>query len=240
MVENRFTRYLIYAIGEIFLVVIGILIAVQVNDWNNDRKLRKEEEAVLRSVISEFEENRQTLNESIDRAERRAGYCTSLLKHIGPDVPSISKDSADYLIQAGLYIHVTVELTDAYLRDLIATGKIHLIRNDSLRYFLANWEKYVFEVKEDESQLFEEKSRLLKPFLIEHYSMSNNWSQRRIGHRSKFEFDHREIFMQSAFEDLVIDKIFQYQLISHGYEDLQLKIEKILYHAKEGVTSLSE
>lgn len=39
--ENRFTRYLIYAIGEIILVVIGILIALQINNWNEDRKEHK-------------------------------------------------------------------------------------------------------------------------------------------------------------------------------------------------------
>ena len=35
LTENRFSRYFIYAIGEIVLVVVGILIALQVNNWNN-------------------------------------------------------------------------------------------------------------------------------------------------------------------------------------------------------------
>ena len=38
--ENRTTRYLLYAIGEIFLVVIGILIALQVSTWNQERQAR--------------------------------------------------------------------------------------------------------------------------------------------------------------------------------------------------------
>ena len=41
--ENRFTKYLIYAIGEIILVVIGILIALQINNWNETQKQNKEE-----------------------------------------------------------------------------------------------------------------------------------------------------------------------------------------------------
>ncbi|WP_282124309.1 DUF6090 family protein [Algibacter mikhailovii] len=36
--ENKFSKYLLYAIGEIILVVIGILIALQVNHWNVERK----------------------------------------------------------------------------------------------------------------------------------------------------------------------------------------------------------
>lgn len=40
--ENKFGKYLIYAIGEIILVVIGILIALQINNWNEGVKQRKE------------------------------------------------------------------------------------------------------------------------------------------------------------------------------------------------------
>ncbi len=38
IVENRFSKYLTYAIGEIFLVVIGILIALSINNWNIEKK----------------------------------------------------------------------------------------------------------------------------------------------------------------------------------------------------------
>ncbi len=38
LTENRFTKYSLYAIGEVFLVVIGILIALQINNWNESRK----------------------------------------------------------------------------------------------------------------------------------------------------------------------------------------------------------
>ncbi|MEH6779913.1 DUF6090 family protein, partial [Maribacter arcticus] len=38
LAENKFSRYLLYAIGEIVLVVIGILIALSINNWNENRK----------------------------------------------------------------------------------------------------------------------------------------------------------------------------------------------------------
>ena len=43
--ENKFSKYLLYAIGEIVLVVIGILIALQINNWNEDKKNNRLEEA---------------------------------------------------------------------------------------------------------------------------------------------------------------------------------------------------
>ncbi|TFV93630.1 hypothetical protein E4S40_15415 [Algoriphagus kandeliae] len=50
---NRITRYLAYAIGEIFLVVIGILIALQVNNWNENNKTRSKEQILVASLKEE-------------------------------------------------------------------------------------------------------------------------------------------------------------------------------------------
>ena len=48
--ENTFSKYLIYAIGEIFLVVIGILIALQINNWNENRIKTNKEIVILKEV----------------------------------------------------------------------------------------------------------------------------------------------------------------------------------------------
>jgi hypothetical protein len=50
LVKNKFSKYLLYAIGEIILVVIGILIALSINNWNENRKNTIEEKAILESL----------------------------------------------------------------------------------------------------------------------------------------------------------------------------------------------
>ena len=62
--ENRVSKYLIYAIGEILLVVIGILIALQVNNWNEDRKERIKEQEVLSELEQSIVINLETLIQS--------------------------------------------------------------------------------------------------------------------------------------------------------------------------------
>ena len=52
--ENKFSKYLIYAIGEIILVVVGILIALSINNWNESKKLNKEIVSLSKSIISEL------------------------------------------------------------------------------------------------------------------------------------------------------------------------------------------
>ena len=55
--ENRFSKYLIYAIGEIVLVVIGILIAIQLNEWRNDTLNTKQRQNVLSALQKDFKSN---------------------------------------------------------------------------------------------------------------------------------------------------------------------------------------
>ena len=55
LVENRFSKYMLYAIGEIILVVIGILIALQINNWNNTSVLRKKEIVLLKELKKSLE-----------------------------------------------------------------------------------------------------------------------------------------------------------------------------------------
>ncbi|MGD1948017.1 MAG: DUF6090 family protein [Croceivirga sp.] len=59
--ENRFSKYLLYAIGEIVLVVIGILIALQINTWSENEKIRTEEKILITGLIQNIEDDIQSL-----------------------------------------------------------------------------------------------------------------------------------------------------------------------------------
>ena len=66
--DNNFSKYLLYAIGEILLVIIGILMALQINNWNEQRKLANErtKESLKGKVIKKMS------NKKADRTTR--GY----------------------------------------------------------------------------------------------------------------------------------------------------------------------
>lgn len=59
-------KYLLYAIGEILLVMIGILLALQVNNWNEWRKDRVKEKEVLQDLKENLERNERELEQSLD------------------------------------------------------------------------------------------------------------------------------------------------------------------------------
>ena len=67
--ENKFSKYLIYAIGEIILVVIGILIALQINNLNESKKEKTILNASLNSLVLNLKEDIDNLNKQIDYNE---------------------------------------------------------------------------------------------------------------------------------------------------------------------------
>ena len=79
LIENNLSKYLIYAIGEIILVVIGILIALQVNNWNEERKLNKLEIATLNEIKISLQQSILELENLIEHNDRSYNSCSVLL-----------------------------------------------------------------------------------------------------------------------------------------------------------------
>ncbi|MBK9737565.1 MAG: hypothetical protein IPO92_22455 [Saprospiraceae bacterium] len=69
--EGKLVNYLKYVIGEIVLVMIGILLAVQLNNWNENRKNRIFEKEILSQIRSNLEKNKENLN-GIKNTRQRA------------------------------------------------------------------------------------------------------------------------------------------------------------------------
>ena len=69
LTDNKFSKYLLYAVGEILLVVIGILIALQIDNWNEWRKDREREQKVLETLADNLARNRVSLLKGLDGVE---------------------------------------------------------------------------------------------------------------------------------------------------------------------------
>jgi hypothetical protein len=78
--ENNFSRYLLYAIGEIFLVVIGILIALSINNWNENRKHDNAEKVFLSGIKSDLLKDREYIYYVLDYIEPKIEAYRILMK----------------------------------------------------------------------------------------------------------------------------------------------------------------
>ena len=78
LTENKINKYLLYAIGEIILVVIGILIALWINNLNTIKQQKQVEKIYLLSLKGEFEQNYDLLNETIKNNEQLINHLENL------------------------------------------------------------------------------------------------------------------------------------------------------------------
>ena len=139
--ENKFTKYLLYALGEIVLVVIGILIALQINNWNEDRKNALLERDYLHAISADLENLIvATQRIYVDRFDQKIENL-KLAKTYAED-PYALKDTLTFLNTvsigamsfSGLYL-----ADDGAYQELISTGNLRLIKNDSLRKQLSEF-----------------------------------------------------------------------------------------------------
>jgi hypothetical protein len=145
LMENKTEKYLKYAIGEIILVVIGILIALSINNWNEGRKDKLKEQTILVQLKEEYNANLQQLDTKMQLRKKIVLSGLILLRYMNaPEL--VQRDSVMFHLS-----NVIFDPTfDPIQNDLISSGNIRLIRKEKLRRLLSNWSSDVVAVQEQE------------------------------------------------------------------------------------------
>lgn len=160
LAEGRTLKYLKYAVGEILLVAIGILIALQINNWNEGRKDLDKEQMVLRQLEEEYEANLLQLEEKMAMRDQIVSASLKILEYI--DQPQgVSPDSLVAYVSP-----IILDPTfDPIQNDLISSGNIRLIRNKKLQQLLSRWTSEVLQLTETELQWQKLRSEQYIPFI---------------------------------------------------------------------------
>ena len=164
--DNKALKYTRYAIGEIVLVVIGILIALSINNWNENRKERIQEAILLHQLLIDFNSNLEQLDQKIGMRKDFMHSSKQLFKYI--DHPDLrNKDSINYHI-AKTMPYATF---DPIINDLAGSGELRLIKNVELKQAFTRWTSEISDVIEDEVIWKNYRNDLYFPFIIEHYQL---------------------------------------------------------------------
>jgi len=144
--ENKFSKYLIYAVGEIILVVIGILIALQINNWNNNNTERRLESDMLNEILVNLESDSQNLEIATKenyRFEKNNKLVYEHLKNKTPLTDSL-KHYYSYLWGAG-----TFQPIKSGYENLKSRG-LNIIKNKTLRKEISElYENKYYYIVED-------------------------------------------------------------------------------------------
>ncbi|WP_339627655.1 DUF6090 family protein [uncultured Maribacter sp.] len=143
--ENRFSKYLLYAIGEIILVVIGILIAIQLDSWRTERKNEKTEISYLHSILEELKVDSLSHINGWERRYPQKIEGLNLAKDFLHSQPQI-EDSIAFINKVGLGGMGGIgnmRLNNRTYLDLINTGNFGLIQQDDIRNQISYYYSYL-------------------------------------------------------------------------------------------------
>ncbi len=168
--ENKASKYLLYAIGEIILVVIGILIALSINNWNQERLERKNEHKILKDLKVEFEANFYDLNRVIEQHKTVFNEYTEL-QRITVAKTYDSKILNSLMLSPTKWFSFTQR--PGASENLISSGNLNIISNKILRDLITQWSGIVDDVIDDETFCTDFTKDTYLPFLAKHYPASN-------------------------------------------------------------------
>ncbi len=134
--DNKPLKYMRYAIGEIVLVVIGILIALSINNWNEKRKIKHKETVILKELLTSINSDLKAYESFSDlRLERKKRGLDSLFAYVF-DKKEI-KDSLFINFYTNMNQEIFVRFDNGPFEDLKSSG-LDIISNDSLRTAINN------------------------------------------------------------------------------------------------------
>ena len=124
-------KYLLYAIGEILLVMIGILLALQVNNWNEERKTGSKERAYLKRLLLDLSNDSQYFKRRINVSQTELdGYYKYI--HESRNIQQSTEEFKNLTNKAAFSSEQLTIQNSTYI-EMINAGNIDIIKNDSLK-----------------------------------------------------------------------------------------------------------
>lgn len=227
LTENKFSKYLLYALGEIILVVIGILIALRINNWNEDRKLFQEEKATIASLKLEFEKNKVNLEGDMAAIQNVINSCNRLLEHTGPDYEYGSLQAVDSLVS--MTSRMSVWDPSLYtLGNIKNSGKLSNLSNEELKVLLIEWETFYANLL-DWGDFYVQRGNSYFDYLLENSLNRNLFSGDPFQlSPSKFDRNNEELLRKPDFENYITNRIFINGFMLGYYQEAKTRLTAII------------
>lgn len=131
METGKTTKYLKYAIGEIFLVVIGILIALQINNWNEVRKAKVLEQSYYCLLLEEIEQDKEQVLDLKTLTQERINGANTAIQEIQKDKTDLGVFGKSWLIAIRLN-NRTFRPNDGTYLDIKSSGNLNIIKDKQI------------------------------------------------------------------------------------------------------------
>ena len=160
--RKRFPKYLLYATGEIVLVVIGILIALYLNNQQQEYTIHKQQENYLRQIRGEMVNNLNSLKVEKEELSLKIQNAYSVLTIANSDSlkERLTEAEMSRLVLNFQQSDIVLFYENGALNQIIYSGGLKDIKNDSISSSLASWEGKISRVRKQEDQVAEAQGNL--------------------------------------------------------------------------------
>jgi hypothetical protein len=206
MNQNKTSKYFKYAIGEIILVVIGILIALQINNWNEARKELFNETKILNTLHAEFQQNRETLDSTLTVLSNAENALTFVLTKINPEPKlNLSSQKLDSVLLQTIN-NPYWKRSEYTLRNLENSGKLSSLSNQDLKTKLYEWSLVSTDIEDKDTDATVSFNHLLNYYKANGSLRSLDAFGTQITEgQSTLSYDHLKFFSDITFENAIDD-----------------------------------
>ncbi len=224
--ENKLSKYLIYALGEILLVVFGILIALQVNNANETRKARVELDVFYKNIREEMMTNLDDLSLIQRSTKENLNVCKKVLLLMGATDVELKDVDVDSLLEETILFYPW-RPSSLTVNELKSSGNFTNLQSPKFKNLLFEWER-ITEFIERQNEFVTERSFDITDYINKNASIRKmNYKKFSLG-KSKLRFDNKVLFNDLTFENLVDTKIGYLTFYEKYMNEAEVLIEEIL------------
>jgi hypothetical protein len=217
--KGKTGKYLKYAIGEIILVMVGILLALQVTNWNSERKDRISERKLLDNIHRDFTANKVNFDSLKVFTYRNVATLDSIIALFPIDKDSV-KIKAFWKHNKNIE-DIRYNAYSSTVETIINSNSLELIENEKLQGFLMSWKDVLLDFQEEENSYHKMISNDYWPYFLDVFDYSLKDSDKNSTVISSIKFQNL-IFSRKSYLRNVIDAIESEPIENHIKQIIRL------------------
>jgi len=237
--KNKLKTYLVYAVGEIFLVVIGILIAVQIDNWNEERKINKsvkEHLSILKENLLEDKEQLANLTKTMSDIKICSDSLILQIMRIAP----VDDNTTMYLVK--LLLEYQFRPNKNALETITQAGEIPYMKPE-LQKAILDYYALIETTREREqisnNQIQGKYEVYINNVYPEVFQKTNKWTvfqeYYRQDPREPDLLDQSKLLSDKKLEALVISRHYQTTELQKYYSELSNQCELLLNNIEDHI-----
>ncbi len=238
--KNTTGKYFKYAIGEILLVMIGILLALQINSWNQTRLDIIEEKTILSNLHDEFQENKTLSSNNINLIKGAMKANNKIMALMGSSGVELQKHNLDSIFYSSLPAAQFTSSSQS-ISNITQAGRMNIIRDKNIIKLLYQWQAQIDAVNIRERALDEWSYNKIIPIMSKYISLKemDMYGNYEWTGKSKLKKPYDPLFQSLEYENLLDNFLFLHLINFQEIEKADAIIDQIIEATKPYVERLN-